>query len=84
MHVLMDVERIVETSLVFAFDGWEPCAFHFFIFNLSFPVSSSRVGVSTGFPILTLPSEILVGCLRVTEPILSPHLDKLITHKRGN
>lgn len=58
------------------------CVFHVFFFNLSFPVSSSRVGISTGFPIQTLRSALLVGCLRVNEPILSPHLDKLITHNK--
>jgi hypothetical protein len=29
------------------------CVFHVFFFNLSFPVSSSRVGISTGFPIFS-------------------------------
>ena len=51
------------------------CVFHFFLIYLS-SYSQSEVGISTGFPI-SAKLRLLVGCLRVTEPILSPHLDKL-------
>lgn len=51
--------------------------FIFSFFNSSFLLLSSEVGFSTGFPIPTILLGLLVGCLRVIEPILSPHLDKL-------
>lgn len=54
------------------------CVFFIFLFLIYLSsYSQSEVGISTGFPILTKASELLVGCLRVWEPILSPHLDKL-------
>jgi len=46
------------------------------LFNLSFRLLSSADGFGTGTK-LNVPD--FVGCLRFTEPFLSPHLDKLTT-----
>lgn len=84
LHVVT-IHRVINGILLLRSFGrlfLKLCVFHVFIFNLSFPVSSSEVGISTGFPIFGLRFRLLVGCLRVSEPILSPHLDKLITHNK--
>jgi len=79
----------IELEEAFAFSDTdslrvEPFCFFIFCNLIHLSLLFIRVGISTGFPILMFPSALVVGCQRVSEPILSPLLDKLITHEVGN
>lgn len=68
-------------------DGFVELLFFVFILRKLIYLSPSFTGVGfgTGFPIFTAFADRLpVGCQRIAEPILSPLLDKLITHGGGN
>lgn len=74
--------NIFNPGLRVKFLDFDFCVSHFYRFNLSFPVLH-RGRNWHRFSNFDLKSPLLVGCQRVTEPILSSLLYKLNTHMGG-
>ena len=90
MRTAVVIAVAVKRPEAFCFtDDFVELLFLFFIFRNLIYLSPSFTGVGfgTGFPIfspeLVSGPRLPVGCQRINEPILSPLLDRSITHRGG-